>query len=155
MPSSTGGLCFCGPPPVDCAQSDPLTCGGACTNPNDVCTTDDAAGGSCFCAPPPCGPVTGVLWTSSTRFKWDVLSCAVLYNVYRQVSTGLVDTDGDGLADDHGSCFPPTTFGAAFDTSNPPPGSLHHYLVTGEDSSGKEGPLGSTSAGLARPNRSP
>ncbi len=94
-------------------------------------------------------------WTSNDRFEWERLSCAAVYNVYRHTGQ-LEDADGDGLADEYGTCFRPDVLVTeAFNPSDPPIGTVNTFWVTGEDPSGAEGPLGNTSSGLMRPNRTP
>ena len=58
------------------------------------------------------------------------------------------------MADTYGTCFLPDLMSpTATDSSQPPPGSTHWYLVTGENLVG-EGPMGYNSFFEERPNSS-
>ena len=78
-----------------------------------------------------------------------------MYNVYRYTGATLIDSDGDGLADDYGSCFLPDLMVLqADDASDPPADEMHTYLITGENGVG-EGGLGFATGPLERPNDNP
>jgi hypothetical protein len=151
-----GGPCFCAPPPLLCGDSFGPECEGACP-PDERCTETDA-GLPCECVP--CiavvpGPVKDVLFHSKIDFDWQALPCAVVYNVYRLTATGLVDADGDGLADGPWPCFQPALgVPQTADASNPPPSWLHYYLITGKNGNG-EGTMGWNSNSQERPNLTP
>jgi hypothetical protein len=70
--------------------------------------------------------------------------------VYRFTIQAWTDTNHDGLADSYGAClFSGLSALAAADTSSPPPGWLHGYLVSGDGALG-EGSLGFSSSQLGR-----
>jgi len=99
--------------------------------------------------------VTDFRWSDKIDFTWDPVACATAYNVYRETGIRLSDADSNGVADSYGTCFlagVATTAGA--DPSSPVAGSTGFYLVTGENAAG-EGPPGSASNGLPRPNTNP
>ena len=87
--------------------------------------------------------------------RWDALSGALSYNVYRGALSQLRDTNGDGLPDGgYGTCQtgrdpdPTDTVFVDTDTPTGPPGGFF-YLVTYVDQVGEKG-FGTTSRGLRR-----
>ena len=101
-----------------------------------------------------CDPDDGVVhlrYTSPTALGWDGDTGQVVFSVYRGLLTSLVDTDGDGAAQDYGSCHaqdlpqPPFT-----DPDIPPLGDGYIYIVTGLTGSSESGP-GTASSGAPRP----
>lgn len=149
-----GASCECQPLPVDCGDAQAPFCNGDCQL-GAMCLP--SGGGRCACtscalAAP--APLADVRFVSKTRLEWYNLDCATSYNVYRHLGP-LTDANGDGLADSYGTCLAAGSIESrTTDTSSPPPGSLHSYLVTGENGAG-EGSLGRSSAGLERPNVTP
>ena len=86
---------------------------------------------------------------------WEPDPCATVYNVYRLVARRMADADGDGVADDYGSCFKPDLGAPQMtDPSVPSPGFVAYIQVTGEGSGG-EGSLGNASNGRTRTNSAP
>ena len=87
--------------------------------------------------------------------RWDPLSAALSYNVYRGALNQLRDTNGDGLPDGgYGTCQTgrdPDPSDTVFVDADPPPGPAggFFYLVTYMDQEGEKG-LGTTSRGLRR-----
>jgi len=156
QPMLTGGGCACVPFGPSCEQSSSPVCGGFCSV-GQQCEPQSPTG-SCDCVSCTGAVPRGAIemaWASPTHLVWTGLECASSYNLYRATLDGLVDADSDGLADDYGGCLMPNlTSAEADDTSSPPPGFSHFYLITAENANG-EGALTLTSAGLSRPNRSP
>lgn len=86
---------------------------------------------------------------------WDELPCADWYNSYRLTAKTLEDADGDGMADNYGSCLQADIpFPVAADPTDPPDGFTNFYLITGENDQG-EGSLGFNSVPQTRSNQSP
>jgi hypothetical protein len=101
------------------------------------------------------GVVGDVFWVSKNVMVRPVGPCADWYNVYKLTTSQMTDLDGDGVADDYGSCFQPDLVeNQAPDSTPPPEGFTGSYLVTGENDIG-EGSTGYAGNGLPRPNYSP
>ena len=97
--------------------------------------------------------VIEVWMDSAILVRWQQESGYARYDVYRGDLGGLHDTNGDGAAEDYGSCFAENLAGPAFsDGSIPSPGHGFLYLITGRASTGSEGDLGVASTGAPRPN---
>jgi hypothetical protein len=97
--------------------------------------------------------VIEVWMNSSSQVRWQQESGFDRYDVYRGGLDGLHDTNGDGAAENYGSCFAENLAGPTFlDMSIPPPGHGFLYLVTGRNADGSEGELGVASSGAPRPN---
>ena len=155
-PDIVGDGCSCALPPVPCGDADGPLCNGDC--PAGTQCLPAGAGGSCECdacfAAPPSAAIT-LLFADRIHFEWTALGCASMYDVYRRTGAVLPDTNHDGVADSYGTCLYENVLTAgALDTTSPPPGQMHSYLVSGENSVG-EGPLGFASNGKPRPNASP
>jgi hypothetical protein len=93
-----------------------------------------------------------VHWDSRTKIKWTpyIPPCPYWYNVYRKTAAKLSDTDGDGVAEDYGSCqHHDLTIPEADELDDPPPGRLHFYVVAAEGPDGN-GSVGPASNGLSR-----
>ena len=89
---------------------------------------------------------------SNTEVQWQQETGFDAYDLYRGDIGALDDTDGDGAAQDYGSCFAENLAGPAFtDGATPAVGRGFIYLVTGR-TGGVESPLGSASSGASRPN---
>lgn len=147
-----GNQCVCVPvlPPV-CNQSPFPSCGGLCPV-NKHCTTH-AWAASCACCPNIVVPDDDnvIFFASKTIIIWQPAPCLKRWHVYRAIAAQLHDVDHDGLADEPFECFlPDLLVPEAEDLSSPPSGTLHFYLVTGENDNG-ESNAGTTSAGLVRP----
>ena len=96
--------------------------------------------------------VIEVLLPSNTQVLWQQEAGFEAYDLYRGDLGALDDTDGDGAAQDYGSCFAENLAGPAFnDTANPAVGHGFLYLVTGR-TGGVESGLGTASSGALRPN---
>ena len=94
-------------------------------------------------------------WTNADDMTWSTPQCAETYNLYRLTAVSLEDSNEDGLADDHGSCFQSDLMDPeATDLSSPPAGLMHVYAVTAENAVG-EGSLGRNSEGEVRLNVNP
>jgi hypothetical protein len=94
-------------------------------------------------------------WSGPELIWWESQQCVEHYNLYRLTADRLVDADENGLADDYGACFAPgLPLPEAFDPEEPPAGLAHFYLATGTSALG-EGSLGTSSAGMERPNLAP
>lgn len=91
----------------------------------------------------------------AVTLRWDPLSAALSYNVYRGALNQLRDTNGDGLPDGgYGACQtgrdPDPSDTAFVDTDAPAgPAGGFFYLVTYMDQQGEKG-FGTTSRGLRR-----
>jgi len=101
-----------------------------------------------------CDPDDGEVhlrYTSPTALTWYGDTGQVVFNVYRGLLNGLVDTDADGAAQSYGSCRaqdmsqPPFT-----DPDIPPLGDGYIYIVTGLTGTSESGP-GAASSGALRP----
>lgn len=151
-PAILGSGCECKPAGALCQDVVAPVCGGGCPA-GSRCAANSTGGCECRAcnAIVPSSHIT-ILWGSKTHFEWNEPQCATSYNVYRKTAPHLTDTNGDGVADDYGTCFlSGLTTAQANDTMVPPVGSLHHYLVTGKSSLG-EGSLGFAGNGQLRPN---
>jgi hypothetical protein len=96
-----------------------------------------------------------MLFADRIHFEWNALACATMYDVYRRTGGPFSDTNRDGVADSYGGCLYENVLTAyALDTTAPPAGQIHSYLVSGENGAG-EGSLGFASNGQPRPNVSP
>jgi uncharacterized repeat protein (TIGR01451 family) len=148
------GGCSCLAPPIACGEADAPLCAGDCP-PGTQCLPSGAGCGCASClAAPPSAAIT-ILFTDGIHFAWNALACATMYDVYRRTGGPFPDTNHDGVADAYGGCLYENVLTAwALDTTTPPPGQLHSYLVSGENAAG-EGPLGYASNGLLRPNLAP
>jgi hypothetical protein len=91
----------------------------------------------------------------AVTLRWDPISAALSYNVYRGLLNQLRDTNGDGLPDGgYGTCQTdrdPNPADTAFIDTDAPAGPAggFFYLVTYVDPEGEKG-LGTTSRGLRR-----
>jgi hypothetical protein len=105
----------------------------------DLCDLDDG--------------VIEVWMEAANRIRWQQESGFDRYDVYRGDLGALHDADGDGAAQDYGSCFAESLAGPTFvDTGIPSPGQGYIYLITGRTAAGSEGDLGVASSGAPRPN---
>jgi hypothetical protein len=155
-PDIVGDGCSCKQPPIACGDASGPLCDGDC--PAGTQCLPSGAGGDCECqacfAAPPSAAIT-LLFEDRTHFAWTVLGCATMYDVYRRTGGLLPDTNHDGVADSYGGCLYENVLTAfALDTTSPPAGQIHSYLVSGENAAG-EGSLGFASNGMQRPNASP
>jgi hypothetical protein len=99
--------------------------------------------------------VGGVGWASKSVIVWNYVPCADYYNLYKKTTLSLSDLDGDGVAENYGSCDQQgQTDNLAPDSMIPPPGLGSFYIVTPENDVG-EGTMGYASNGRERPNLSP
>jgi parallel beta-helix repeat protein len=106
-------------------------------------------------ADPTEGEVSGLRFVDDQSLEWDPRPEAAAYNLYRGDLGSLIDTDGDGAAEDYGVCFASGLASAgASDASVPDVGHVYFYLVSGVFASG-EGSLGRSSTGAPRPNLQP
>jgi len=148
LPLSFGGGCFCAP--IECGDSEAPECGGVC--PADSQCQEAAGSGVCRCVlcnvAVPAGRID-ISWTSNTQFTWNRLECAETYNVYRSSQLQFMDLNGDGLADDYGSCFVSETSSTEASDFFVPAGFFNAYMVVGENRNG-EGAIGTNSAGMPR-----
>lgn len=153
-PTIDGAACECRGLPVDCGDAAAPLCNGDCPL-GTMCLP--AGGGRCACSTcASAAPSANVeiRFATRQRLEWFDLDCATAYDVYRRIGP-LGDANHDGLADDYGTCVAPGIANSFFDdTLTPPARGLFAYLVTGENAAG-EGALGTTSAGVPRPNRAP
>jgi predicted lipoprotein with Yx(FWY)xxD motif len=118
-------------------------------NPGQADRDQDAQGDACDLD----DGVIEVWMEPAGQVRWQQESGFALYDVYRGDLGGLHDTDGDGAAEDYGSCVAEDVAGPAFvDSSVPASGYGFIYLVTGRTSAGSEGDLGVASSGAPRPN---
>jgi hypothetical protein len=113
--------------------------------------------GGCYCCPngPPIDVVV-IGFVSKIKIIWPHHPCAGWYNPYKMTVARMEDLDGDGAADNYGTCedLDGTTEPEWTDTTLPPSGMMHVYIITAENEEG-EGSMGRTSAGMERPNYSP
>ncbi len=129
-------------------------CNGTCP-PNMGCMNFH---NHCFCVG--CidtdpGPTGGTGWTSLSTMTWEPTACANSYNVYRKAGLGLADSDGDGVADDYGTCFRGSLIETGVDDgTRPPAGQMYIYAVSGKNLNG-EGSIGYASNSMIRPNPTP
>jgi hypothetical protein len=94
-------------------------------------------------------------FATKSHLAWTVSPCALSWHAYRGTARTLQDLDLDGLADNYGLCYQSDlTEPEVMDSSTPPPGFMHYYLVTAVNAVG-ESSLGYTSGGGERPNLSP
>jgi hypothetical protein len=140
------GECTAGP--VGCADGD------ACTV--DTC---DAAQGTCAYPPVPLNEVTPVDFSSPTTLGWPATLGATHWNAYRgSIPQNMLGSRLPGPVYDH-VCFESgdaALDGAtvATDASIPPLGTGWYYDITEEGGCG-EGPFGTASSGVMRPNPAP
>jgi len=88
-----------------------------------------------------------------SQVRWQQEAGYALYDIYRGSLKALHDTDGDGAAQDYGSCFAENLAGPTFtDSQMPAVGQGYIYLVNGRSVAGVEGDLGRASSGALRPN---
>jgi hypothetical protein len=96
-----------------------------------------------------------VTWAGKSVIVWPWGPCADWYNLYKLTTAQMTDLDGDGIADDYGSCQQPDlVLNEAPDSTVPLAGSAGFYLVSGENTVG-EGTFGFASNGGERPNAKP
>jgi len=96
--------------------------------------------------------VIEVWLTTANQVRWQQEAGFDRYDLYRSDLGALDDTDGDGAAQDYGSCFAENLTGPTFtDADRPAVGHGFIYLVTGRTAAG-EGDLGTASSGAPRPN---
>ncbi len=96
-------------------------------------------------------------WSSNTDLQWNPSICATSYNVYRLTAARMPDVDGDGLADDYGTCdLPGLETPQAVMPGTPAPSLCDYILVTGKNVVG-ESALGDNGAAapVERPNVAP
>jgi hypothetical protein len=159
-PDLLGIGCECLPIGRECDMSPAPVCGGFCP-PGEQCQQPTQPGAvGCECAACPSvvpTPVGTILWVDPRVFAWRPHPCADFYNVYRLRTQRMTDADGDGLADDYGSCLMPDLMATQFE--HPPVpilpvGFFDVIYVTAENRNG-EGPMGMNSAMMMIPNRMP
>ncbi len=155
-PDIVGNGCSCAAPPVPCGDASAPLCNGDCPLQTQCLpsgTAGDCACQGCDLTPPT--PAISVLFATRFRFEWSEPACAGWYNVYRRTGGLFSDADHDGVADSYGGCLVAgLTMAEATDSSAPPPGQMHAYVVVGESAAG-EGSMGYASNGQPRPNVSP
>ncbi len=96
--------------------------------------------------------VIEVVMPAATQVRWQQETGFEAFDLYRGDLAALHDTDGDGAAEDYGSCFAENLAGLVFaDSDVPAPGHGFLYLVTGR-TGGIESSLGNASSGASRPN---
>ena len=101
------------------------------------------------------GTTGGTEWASLSSMTWDEEGCSDTYNVYRRSGGALIDTDGDGAAQEYGQCYANDVGGTGMtDSTRPPTGQMYVYAVSGQNLNG-EGALGYSSSRRMRPNVSP
>jgi hypothetical protein len=147
--------CTCIGLSTSCAGAVYPTCGGVCPI-NQVCKQDpldlECECKTCLVAKP--SDVIWLVFPKKDLLAWTVGPCAQTWNVYRGTVAVLEDADDDGRADSYGVCWEQGLLAPeTLDASDPPPGQMHHYLVTAVNTNGESG-LGYTSARLERPNLS-
>jgi hypothetical protein len=148
-------LDYCDPNIGACRQQ-PSTCddGDPCTL--NACSEEN--GGSCTATPAPLYEVSSITFTTQTGFGWSA-NPALHWNVYRgTIPPKLLSTRLPGSVYDH-SCFESADAASdgalvSSDAGDPPVGWAYYYDATGESTCG-EGPLGSDSTGVTRPNPAP
>lgn len=99
------------------------------------------------------GTLTPIHWVSG-ELAWGPVPGSLGYDLYRGALPGLVDADGNGVADGYGgqlACG--IAEPVAVDSAVPAVGSGYYYLVAAFNSTGK-GSLGHASNGLLRPANS-
>jgi hypothetical protein len=136
-----------------CADTFP-TCDGACPI-NHSCRSGFIGGCYCCANGPPIDVVV-IGWASKAKVIWPHHPCASWYNVYKATLQRMEDLDGDGTADDYGTCVAHDLTDPEYTdpAPDPDPGYMHVYVVTAENADG-EGSMGNTSHGLPRPIYSP
>jgi hypothetical protein len=145
--------CHCATPPVPCSSAGAPLCNGICP-PDFACINFHSHCYCIGCISTDPGPTGGTSWTNSTTLIWAPSACASSYNVYRN-TLGLLDSDGDGVADSYGSCFVSDVSGLqTSDSSMPQAGRMFLYAISGENLNG-EGSLGYASNDLIRPTPAP
>jgi len=89
---------------------------------------------------------------AANQVRWQQEAGFDLYDLYRGDLGALEDTDGDGAAQNYGSCLAENLTGPTFtDAGMPQVGQGFIYLVTGRTAAG-ESDLGTASSGAPRPN---
>ncbi|MCI0656928.1 MAG: carboxypeptidase regulatory-like domain-containing protein, partial [Acidobacteria bacterium] len=96
------------------------------------------------------GALTPIHWVSG-ELAWGPVPGSLGYDLYRGALPGLLDSDGNGVADGYGGLLAcGLSEPVAVDSALPAVGSGYFYLVAAFNSIGK-GPLGYASNGLPRP----
>jgi hypothetical protein len=153
IPIKGTNQCDCRPIVLPCTQSPYPTCQGDCP----VGTKCKAGFGNCVCCPtgPPPHDTDLRMGLPKGIIIWQPHPCPKWWHVYSAEVALFLDGDDDGLPDVTFECMEGhVTTGSAMDTTTPPPGSMHAYLVTAVDDDG-ESSLGYTTAGVQRTNYVP
>jgi slime mold repeat-containing protein len=147
---------YCQGPFLECQQV------AASCNDGNSCTLDlcDPAGPACDSSQPaPFYEVWSLKFVGETLFEWSPTPGASHWNSYRgTIPANMLGSRLPGSVYDH-VCFESAdslTNGAlsSIDAATPPLGTGYYYDATEERSCG-EGPLGTDSAGVVRPNLAP
>jgi hypothetical protein len=155
-----GFTCIPGPPGVGCTCVKKF-CGDTFPQCDGTCPINHGCRhgflGGCYCCPngPPDGGV-GIAFASKAKIVWPHHPCGGWYHVYKTTLQTMQDLDGDGVADDYGTCQAHDLTEPEYTDPepDPAPGFMDVYVVTVGNENG-EGSKGSTSAGLPRPNLAP